>query len=169
MTESTRALDSFAKALAILEHTSAELDKTSAHLNRGVIYYKIADWQKAGEAFELANSAYLQLSGNHYLQAYVYNNLGHVRQKQGRLREAAALLEQSIQLWQMAGDELMRGNTLGALAGVMVDQGREREAMPLYEEAIAILAGFPDNAWGQEQLRTNEDALAHLQKKRERG
>jgi tetratricopeptide (TPR) repeat protein len=157
--EPQQALDSYAGALALLEHTTSDFDKTAAHLNLGVIYYQQEDWEAAAHAFLKAGSPALQRSGNHYLQAFVQNNLGHVRLEQGRLTEAITHLEKSVHLWQQAGDELMRGNSLGALAGALLNQGRRRRAIRLYKEAITLLERYPDDVWGQEQLCSYREGL----------
>jgi tetratricopeptide (TPR) repeat protein len=158
----SQALTELDSAAAILKHTVSELDKTSAHLSRGVVFYRLEDWPQAEEAFRLANSSFLQQSGNYYLQAYVYNNLGHVLLKQGKSADAVALLRESARLWRQVEDGLMLGNTLGVLAGVLVTQSEVAEALSIYQEAFQLLESFPENAWARERLaeyRSQREAI----------
>lgn len=163
-----QALTVLDQAIAVLEQTGSELDKTRAYLSRGVAYYQLADWPLAERAFRQTNSAYLQRSGNAYLQAYLYNNLGHVLFKQGELAEAATVLRAAVPLWQTAGDSLMEGNTLGALAEVLAAGGETAAAIASYSQAIERLQPFSQDAWASKRLqecRAQQAALFGEQKK----
>jgi tetratricopeptide (TPR) repeat protein len=147
------ALHDLDRALYILADTGSEMDKTSAQLSRGVVFYKQQSWRLAEEAFHLANSPYLQQSGNHFLQAYVYNNLGHVLLRQDQPSQAVEFLLASVERWRLAGDDLMLGNTLGALGEALVAQNKTKEALTAFEQALNLLESLPENPWAHERMQ----------------
>lgn len=142
-----------ARKIASAHNLLGQIEEAQGRYDQAVVFYRLEDWQMAEQAFRQANSTYLQKSGNYYLQAFVYNNLGHIFIKQNRPRQAAEFLRESVRFWRMAGDDLMLGNTLGALGGALAEQNKTEEALAAFEEALQLLERFPDNAWARERVQ----------------
>ncbi|MCB9764106.1 MAG: tetratricopeptide repeat protein [Alphaproteobacteria bacterium] len=71
----------------------------------------------------------------------VLTHLGHVRQLQGRLDDAAALCTTLLELCEEVGARLQRSRACMALGMVRADQGRVAEAERLYRRALEFVEG----------------------------
>lgn len=139
----------YLQAREYLVGTASELDKITAEIALGGLYFEEGEYVAAEAAFRAADSPYLRRSGHAYYQAYVAQCLGNVFLKQGRLAEAEARLRRSTHLWRRAQDRLMLANTLGTLAEALAEQGRGPEAALFYDEALQILEEYPEDAWAR--------------------
>ena len=105
--------------------------------------------------------------GHNLLAGAALNNLGLVRNAQGRQDEAASLIQQSLTFWLRvpeAGDPYVAA-TLNNLATVYREMGRYQEAESLYRRALAI-EGQPGNT-GKPYTPLILSNLAELHKKQE--
>lgn len=156
------ALAAYHEALDCLAHTANHLDKTRVLNELGSLYLKRGNYTEAERFFLEANATFMWQSGNLFDRAVVANNLGVVYLAQGRLAEAEEFFYSSIALWQICNDPVQQANTLGGLAEVKTAQNDSDEAQQLYAQALTLLAGFPDDAWGQKLqkgFREAENAL----------
>jgi non-specific serine/threonine protein kinase len=114
------------------------------------------------------------------------NVLGDVARQRGNYERATRLVEESLALYQEAGDKPGIAWTLGNLANVAGDRGDHERAKQLYEEGIArsrqlggayplgeylvspgytlLLEGNPERT-----MELNEEAVDLLRKRRRRG
>ncbi|MCB8944642.1 MAG: tetratricopeptide repeat protein [Ardenticatenaceae bacterium] len=148
------ALAIYQEALALLEATDSELNKSRVFIDIGALYYDKGDWEKAEAYFLQADSPTMRYSGNLFAQAQLKGNLGNVYLMNGRLDKATSCLQQAITFWQQTDDHLRLANALGTLAEVHVAQGEAASAVPLLHQALTLLADYPDDAWSQ-RLQTN--------------
>ncbi|XP_069157258.1 protein O-mannosyl-transferase TMTC1 [Procambarus clarkii] len=98
----------------------------SAHNNLGTL---LNDTSEAENHFQMALKAHPQHAHAHY-------NLANLRQKQGRVSEAMALLEESLR------HDATSRDAVSVLAGLYVDVGRPDDAEKLH---LALLAGRPSD------------------------
>jgi Flp pilus assembly protein TadD len=73
----------------LLEVTEAAPQLAAAHINLGIAYRQLEDWESAEASIERA----LELSPRHPV---AHNELGMVRRRQGRFEEARASYEQAL-------------------------------------------------------------------------
>ncbi|KAK8746862.1 hypothetical protein OTU49_016865 [Cherax quadricarinatus] len=97
---------------------------SSAHNNLGTL---LNDTSEAENHFRMALKAHPQ-------HAHAYYNLANLRQQQGRMGEAVALLEESLRY------DATNRDAVSALAGLYSDAGRSTEAENLH---LALLAARP--------------------------
>jgi tetratricopeptide (TPR) repeat protein len=146
------ALAHYQEAAAVLEPTTSDLAKVGVQNSLGTLYFALGRLVEAEAAFRRANSPVLQQSANLHLRAQVGQNLGNVLLEQGRLEEAKVYLSEAIATWRQTEDEVDLANSLGNLAETRLKQGQPQTAVPLYDEAIALVAGYPHDAWAVQLL-----------------
>lgn len=156
------AEEAFQEALAVLNPTPLALDKSKVLSEMGILHFAQKNYAQARRYFLRANSAELRQSGNLFDQAIVLNNLGNVYLALNSLADAATALAQSIELWRQLNDPVQLANSLGTLGEVQAAQGNEAPARQFYQEAIALLADYPDDAWGQSLLEKFQAAETRL-------
>jgi tetratricopeptide (TPR) repeat protein len=156
------ALATYQEALSILEDTDYEMEKTRIELSLGSLLFNMNRFDGAEEAYLRAYSPYLKQSGLVYFQGLATNNLGNVYLEQGRLKEAEAMLRESLSLWERANAPLQTANTTGALGKVLAAQGRDLEARDCFDQALAGVAEFPEDGWAKQlvqEYREERDKL----------
>jgi tetratricopeptide (TPR) repeat protein len=103
--------------------------------------------QRAVDYRDLALPIYEQL-GDLVGQASVHNNIGIDAYYEGRLTDALASYERSLDCRRRAGDVVGAATAENNIGEVLSDLGRFDEAQPLFEEALAVWqrAPFPAGA-----------------------
>ncbi len=137
------------EAAALLRPTGDEVTKAQVEQLIGTLYYHQDRLSEAEAAFRRANSPYMRRWGPLYTQSITVMNLANVCLAQDRLDEAEAYWHECIQGLKQTDSHLMLANSLGGLAETMVAKGDTDRALPLFEEALAIIANYPDDAWGR--------------------
>lgn len=160
------ALAAYHEALDCLAHTENYLDKIRVLNELGSLHLKQANLMEAERLLLEANASFLLQSGNLFDRAVVTNNLGAVYLALGRLAEAERFFRGSIALWQICNDPVQQANTLGGLAEVKTAQNQLAEAQQLYAQALALLADFPQDAWGQKLQKGFREAENVLEQAR---
>jgi tetratricopeptide (TPR) repeat protein len=143
------AMAGYHEARAILENSAYEMDKTRIELSLGSLLFNTNRFEKAEEAYLRAYSPYLKRSGLVYFQGLATNNLGNVYLEQGRIKEAEAILRQSLALWERANASLQGANTTGALGKALAAQGQVVEAMSCFDLAVAGAESFAEDGWAK--------------------
>lgn len=149
------AMDCFGKAAEALLRTSYEWDKVTIFLNIGALYFDQEMWEAAEAAFLKIDRQHLRFK----TKAILWNNLGNVYCKQGKLEDAENYLEDALALWSKIGNEIEWANTLVSLAEVFIEQGRYVEAEGMIKEVIGKVEKYPENAWGR-QIKSEAVQLA---------
>jgi tetratricopeptide (TPR) repeat protein len=144
------ALCCLQEARDLLAATFHKVALIHTQLSLGSLYFSMGEFVQAEATFREVDRAYLQQVNLSYL-AFTLNNLGNTLLALGQFEEAGPYLEQSIAHWRALENKMMLGNTLGDLAKTRAQQGQVAVALALYEEAIALLAGFPQNAWARKR------------------
>jgi len=145
MKDIPEALDCFGNANEALAGTTYESDKINVFLNIGSVYFDQEMWDEAEETFNKANTLYLRESGNLQAQALLWNNLGNVYWKQGRLEEAGNFLCDALKIWAAIGDEVGWANTLAAMAEVLFLEDRVGEAKQVLNEALKKVEKYSEH------------------------
>lgn len=149
--------ESYRSDLALWEDTVAKRpDNLRAHLNIGMIHYRIGNYAEAAAAYRRV----LDLDPNMVEAA---NNLGNSLLRLGRLQEAAAHLQHALRF--LEGRE--RAVALTNLGNVLLQTGRTEEALVRLEEAARLA---PDLAEARYNLANTlalagraSDALPHYE------
>ncbi len=152
MKDMPEALDCFDNANEALAGTTYESDKINVFLNIGSIYFDQEMWDEAEETFNKANNLYLRESGNLQSQALLWNNLGNVYWKQGRLEEAENFLRDALKIWVVIGDEVGWANTLAVMAEVLFLEDRVGEAKQVLNEALKKVEKYSEHT-GAKRIR----------------
>ena len=155
------AMDCFGKASEVLLKTTYEDDKVNVFLNIGTLYFDQEEWAAAEAAFKMVNSRYLRETGKLITQAKLWNNLGNVYWKQGKLENAEKYLQDALGIWPKIGDEIDWANTLATMAEVYVLQARFIDAKQLINEAMEKVKKYPLHKWANEI----KDELVSLEKR----
>ena len=77
-------------------------------------------------------------TGNKYLEAVVYKNLGYVNQSLGEFKEAIELYEMSLRITKDTGKKNGEGRTYINLGNVYEHLGNSKKAMEFYQPARSI-------------------------------
>ncbi len=139
------ALTQFQAAADVLASTASELDKSKVLLSLGNLHYQLEQFDQAEDAIRQADSPALRQSGDSYLRAVFYLNLGSVVLKQQRPEEAEGYLRQSLIFWRQTEHKRNLANACGTLAEALAAQGKGREARLYFDEAIGLLESYLGN------------------------
>ncbi len=137
----------FDQALKILAKSNYEFDKATAHINRGLLYYRLEKWTKAEDEFNLANSRFLRESPHTYLKSLIFHNLGSVQIKKGDYSIAEENLNFAVELRRQLDDDLRLASSLGTSGELLQLNGKQDDSKAALDEALGLLEKYPDNAW----------------------
>jgi class 3 adenylate cyclase/tetratricopeptide (TPR) repeat protein len=122
------------KALEIYERLGDLAQQAKIQGNLGAVAYFAGRWDEAVQFWERGREAHLTV-GQPVDAANDDTNIGEVLADQGHLREAEALLRDTLRVWKAAGDRGAYAASLGQLAPVCLRSGRHDEALSLLAEA----------------------------------
>lgn len=144
----SQALECHEKALDLLQKERNPRRIGGNYNALGLIYYDLADYEKAFDFFNKALSIFLELFGdNHPEIASIYNNLGLIFSQQGEYSKAHEYHEKVLEyeLKQFGKDHPGIATTYNNIAGVYDDEGNYEKAIVYYNKALEILTNVLKN------------------------
>lgn len=154
------ALGEYVEALALYDQIDAQLatidnqlDRQQVIINRGTVWGRMGEWDKALATFLSADFPYLRRLGHKPYLAMLSTNLGFTFMHQHELGIAEEYLREAVALWRGISNSLMLANSLGTLAQVLALQKQPAEARLLLDEALTLLSNYPDDAWARKLAR----------------
>jgi len=141
------------------------VNQALVRLNLGNLHWALGQPQQALALFLQAEPVFRQ-SQDELRLARVNNSLGVVYLQLGRLSEAQAALEASIELSRQAGDRRLAANALDTLGELHMRQGDPAAALAWHDAALAELGPLVSGP-GYEGLvaeiqRHRQEALAAM-------
>ncbi|MDR2260506.1 MAG: tetratricopeptide repeat protein, partial [Azoarcus sp.] len=132
----------FTEAESVYGKLSAgERDYAVIHHNRGVVFDKQGDYDKALEGYRKALAIQEKVLGkDHPSTATTYNNIAEVYHSQGKYEEALEGYRKALAIQEkvLGKDHPHTATTYNNIAGVYHSQGKYEEALEGYRKASAI-------------------------------
>jgi tetratricopeptide (TPR) repeat protein len=132
-----KALESYAKAVALFQAKGDEKNLALALNNIGVVHKCQGRYPEAMKNYEESLAISRRL-WDEPVAAMTLHNIGIVHKSQGRCPEAMRCYEESLAMERRLGNEPGTAMTLCCIGEVNRLQGRHGEAMRYYEESLAI-------------------------------
>lgn len=139
------ALDYYTRGLDLARDKGFDQLESSFINNLGLIYLHLDHFDKAQEHFE--RCATLRKKGYEY--AIAINNIGVVKQKQGKYTEAIDYYQKSMEACREAGDAYCGLTPMNGLAGIYLYLGEPALALETTEAIIEV----------QEKLKLHKDLI----------
>lgn len=139
------AIDELNCAELILSDTLYEFDRTLILLNKGYLFSRQNQWQKAHQSFKRINIDYLKLTQHWFYYALTTTNLGYSYFKISAFSAAKENTQIAITVWERLGNRLNQATALKNLAEIFIEEGDKANAFHYLDEGLKIVSNLSKN------------------------
>ncbi|MBA3680915.1 MAG: tetratricopeptide repeat protein [Bacteroidetes bacterium] len=134
----SKAIDNFDKALRLFKKNGHRLGQISAILNMGNAYYYNTECNKSEKCFRLALQLYRANPIDETSLTNIYNNLGSACACQEKYQEGLYWFKKALEISEKRRDSISIAYAYNNIGSNLNVQDKVSEALPYFEKALAI-------------------------------